>query len=123
VSAGADAPPAKPPAAPSATSAASSGPEWDDSHMRSLHRETPRTTRPRLVGESGYGALARGTATPSAPSVQELEFTTQREWAQGPLSTGSNAKQAASASARGESSSSGLSRSSALRGAAQSGRR
>jgi len=36
------------------------GPQWDDSHMQSRHQETPPTNRPRISGESGYGALQSG---------------------------------------------------------------
>lgn len=111
----ADAPaPGAPPAA---------GAQWDDSHMRSRHRETPRTKRPRLEGESGYGALVSGNATASAATVQELEFTTQREWEQGALSTGSAEKAKAAASASTVSESNGISRGSAIRAGSTSSRR
>jgi hypothetical protein len=87
------------PAAPTAPRPSSATEvRWDDSHMLSRHAETPRSARPRIEGESGYGALSSGNATRSATTVQELEFTTQREWRQGALSTGSNAKAAARAS-------------------------
>jgi hypothetical protein len=109
--------PAKPAAAPAPSA------QWDDSHMQSRHRETPRTERPRLTGESGYGALVSGNATRSAPAVQELEFTSQREWEKGALSTGSNAKAQAAASAATSSQSTGISRGSAIRAGATSGRR
>jgi hypothetical protein len=110
------------PANPAA--AADSGARWDDSHMQSRHRDTPRTSRPRLEGESGYGALASGGAASSKQIMEELEFTSQREWAQGPLSTGSDAKAKAAASAAGDSRSSGIQRGSQLRaGAVHSGRR
>jgi hypothetical protein len=105
------------------SAAADSGAQWDDSHMQSRHQDTPRTSRPRLEGESGYGALASGSATSSQQIAEELEFTSQREWAKGPLSTGSAARAKAAASAAGEASSSGIQRGSQLRaGAVHSGR-
>lgn len=107
-----------------ANAAADSGAQWDDSHMQSRHQDTPRTSRPRLEGESGYGALASGSATSSKQVEEALEFTSQREWAQGPLSTGSTARAKAAASAAGDSRSSGIQRGSQLRAnAVHSGRR
>ena len=112
------APTAQPPAEPA------TGAKWDDSHMQSRYRDTPRTQRPKIEGESGYAALATGTATHSAPAVQELEFTTQREWEQGKLSTGSKAKAAATASQNAPSTElGGVARGSTLRGGAASSRR
>jgi hypothetical protein len=104
--------------------AADSGAQWDDSHMQSRHRETPRTNRPRLTGESGYGALASGSSTTSKAVAEELEFTSQRQWTQGALSTGSTASAEAAASAARPSGSEGISRGSALRAnAVSNGRR
>jgi hypothetical protein len=103
---------------------ADSGAQWDDSHMQSRHQDTPRTNRPRLEGESGYGALASGSATSSKQVSEELEFTSQREWLQGPLSTRSAAEAKAAASAASDSRSSSIQRGSQLRaGAVHSGGR
>jgi len=108
----------------SKNAAADSGAQWDDSHMQSRHQDTPRTTRPRIEGESGYGALESGSASSSKQVTEELEFTSQREWTQGPLSTGSGAQAKAAASATTDARSSGISRSSQLRAnAVHSGRR
>jgi hypothetical protein len=108
----------------SGSTGGTTGAQWDDSHMQSRHQDTPRTSRPHLTGESGYGALASGNATASAPTVQELEFTSQREWEQGALSTGSKAKAEAAASASQSSTSGAIPRGSALRaGAVSQGRR
>jgi hypothetical protein len=95
------------------------GAAWDDSHMRSRYQETPRTRRPRITGESGHGALASGSAETNAAVAEGLEFTTQRQWVQGPL--GSSSAQAAP-SASDRSSGSGITRGSALRAAARSSR-
>jgi hypothetical protein len=112
----AEAPPAKeqPP---------STGARWDDSHMQSRYQETPRTKRPRITGESGYGALTSGTAQASKQVSEQIEFTSQRQWNEGPLSTGSVANAKAAESAAGASGSSPISRGSTLRsGAVRSGR-
>lgn len=109
--------------APASAPQPAAGAQWDDSHMRSRHRETPRTERPRIQGESGYGALVSGSATPSSATVRELEFTTQREWEQGKLSTGSKERAKAAASASTGKESKGISRGSAIRAGATSGRR
>jgi hypothetical protein len=98
-----------------ANPAPTAGERWDDSHMRSRHQDVRRTERPRIQGESGYGALSSGNATASAPSVQELEFTTQREWEQGALSTGSNERARATASAGEKRPSGRISRNSQIR--------
>lgn len=106
------------------SAAADSGAQWDDSHMQSRHRDTPRGSRPRLTGESGYGALASGSAKSSDRVATELEFTSQRQWTQGALPTGSTAGSNGAGSAANGSGSAGLSRGSQLRaGAVHSGRR
>jgi hypothetical protein len=108
----------------SANGVADFGAQWDDSHMQSRHQDTPRGSRPRLTGESGYGALASGSAKSSDQVATELEFTSQRQWTQGPLSTGSAAQAKAAESTANGSGSTGISRGSALRaGAVHSGRR
>lgn len=71
---------------------------WDDSHMRSRHQVAPPNGRPRIEGTSGYAQILNGGAETKTEVATELEFTTQREWAQGPLSTSSNAKSEAAAS-------------------------
>lgn len=109
----ADPPPLEPQANGSREAAA-----WDDAHMRSRYQETPRTARPRIIGESGYGALESGSAQTRDEVAQELEFTTQRQWVQGPLGKG-NRSASNPPAARGPSS---ISRGSALRAAAQSSR-
>ena len=100
--------------------AGAAGAQWDDSHMQSRHGETPRTNRPRISGVTGYGALVSGGAEPSKPAVEELEFTSQREWAQGGLSVGSNERARAAESAGRPSGSSRIQRSSTLRASAVS---
>ena len=103
---------------------AAAGAQWDDSHMQSRHGETPRTNRPRISGVTGYGALVNGGAEPSKQTVEELEFTSQREWAQGELSVGSNERARAAESASRPSGSSRIQRGSTLRsGAVSSGSR
>jgi hypothetical protein len=104
--------------------AADSGAQWDDSHMQSRHQDTPGGSRPRLTGESGYGALATGSTKSSDQVATELEFTSQRQWTQGALPTGSAAGANGAGSAANGSGSAGLSRGSQLRaGAVHSGRR
>ncbi len=120
-SASADEPAAAP--APVATAAAQ-GAAWDDSHMQARYQETPRTKRPRITGESGYGALASGSAAASKEVSEEIEFTSQRQWIQGQLSTSNSRKPKTSESALGGDKSSGIIRGSALRaGAVSTGRR
>jgi hypothetical protein len=103
---------------------AAAGAGWDDSHMQSRHGETPRTNRPRISGVTGYGALVSGAAEPSKPTVEELEFTSQREWAQGALSVGSNERARAAESASQPSGSTRIQRGSTLRsGSVTSGSR
>jgi hypothetical protein len=78
------------PAAEPASAAAA----WDDSHMRSRYQETPRAKRPLITGETGYGALASGSAAASSAVAEGIEFTSQRQWTQGNLSTSTPASQA-----------------------------
>jgi hypothetical protein len=100
------------------------GAGWDDSHMQARYQETPRSKRPRITGESGYGALASGSAAASKEVSEKIEFTSQRQWVQGPLSTSSARKPKTSPSATSGDASSGISRGSALRaGSVSSGRR
>ncbi|HEY8121602.1 MAG TPA: hypothetical protein VII78_09810 [Myxococcota bacterium] len=85
-----------------ASTAAAAGAKWDDSHMQSRYQETPRTKRPRLVGESGYGALASGSSATSQRVSEGIEFTSQRQWIQGELPTSASANGAASGSSGGD---------------------
>lgn len=96
-SAWADGPAPAPEAA--AVSAAGETAPWDDSHMQSRYQETPRASRPRLSGTTGYGALANGGAEASEQVAEEIEFTSQRQWVQGSLSGPSRAQAGASANA------------------------
>jgi hypothetical protein len=91
--------------------------------MRSRHEETPATNRPRVSGESGYGALLSGSAKTNTAVTPELEYTSQRQWIQGALSSsGSSNTTAAPQKASGDKGS-GISRGSAIRsGATSSGR-
>ena len=99
--------------------AAEDGARWDDSHMQSRHQETPSSTRVKLSGESGYGALASGSSETTTAVPEAIEYTSQRQWVQGPLST---SKKRSGAAASGDSSSSGISRASPLRGSVHSRR-
>jgi hypothetical protein len=104
--------------------AQSPSPAWDDSHMQARYQETPRTNRPRITGESGYGALASGSAEASKQVSEEIEYTSQRQWIQGQLSTSNSRKPKTEASALRGDSGSGIVRGSALRaGSVSSGRR
>jgi hypothetical protein len=112
---------AKPPDATGATHATGAvGANWDDSHMQSRYGETQQAARPRISGQTGYAALANRNAEPSASQVRELEFTTQREWEKGELSTNSRARARAAESASMSSGSSRPDRSDGLRGEAYS---
>jgi hypothetical protein len=104
--------------APKQPSAGPAGAAWDDSHMQSRYQETGRVQRPRLSGQSSYGALASGGAESSGNVKEQLEFTSQREWAQGPLSTGSVAKAQAAESAAQSERSTPIQRNSTLRSGA-----
>jgi|GEM_PF-3405232 len=97
------------------------GPEWDDSHMRSRHQEFRSEERPRITGESGYGALQSGSATTSTAVSPELEYTSQRQWIQGALSSSSSSKAPATVKSSGDKTS-GISRGSSLRGSSTRGR-
>ena len=107
----------RPPAQPSASPAPSA--PWDESHMRSRYQETPRGKRPLITGESGYGALASGSSQTATRVSPELEFTSQREWAQGPLSTSSSANAASGSESSPQPSR--ISRGSAIRAASVTG--
>jgi hypothetical protein len=107
---------------PAPQEAAASGASWDDSHMRARYQETPRTQRPRITGESGYGALASGSAESSTQVSEAIEYTSQRQWIQGAL-TPSRAQPSAGQSVK-EGDGSGISRRSTLRAnSVSSGRR
>lgn len=107
-------------AATSAWADGATGPQWDDSHMRSRHEETPATNRPRISGESGYGALQSGSATTNTAVRPELEYTSQRQWIQGALSSSGSSNQAAAPPKASGDKSSGISRGSAIRASAKS---
>jgi hypothetical protein len=106
----------EPPARAAQAGPGAAGAQWDDSHMQSRHGETRTSARPRISGQSGYGALASGSAEPSEAQVKELEFTTQREWEMGKLSTNSRERAKAAASASKPSGSPRPTRGSELRG-------
>lgn len=91
--------------------------QWDDSHMRSRHQAMPPSTRPRFEGMSGYAALASGTAETKTEVASELEFTSQREWTQGVLSSASRPADADPGN-RPRGAGTGAGRRSALRAAA-----
>lgn len=102
-----------PPVSPPEQATASPAPAWDDSHMQSRHQATPPSTRAKFTGESGYGALASGSSETTTAVPEAIEYTSQRQWVQGSLST---SKKPSGAAASGDSSSSGISRASTLRG-------
>jgi hypothetical protein len=106
-----------------ANAEAPAGEKWDDSHMQSRHSETRSSERPRISGESGYGALLNGSAGTSKTVKPELEYTSQREWVQGNLSTSSKNHSAREATSTKSGDSSGISRGSKIRGQATSSRR
>jgi hypothetical protein len=111
---------AEEPAAPAPErAAASSASAWDESHMQSRYQATPPSTRPKLTGESGYGALASGSSETRTVVPEAIEYTSQRQWVQGALSTSTQASGAATSES---SSSSGISRASTLRGSVHSRR-
>jgi hypothetical protein len=112
--------PAAPGEAPRERAPAQSGAAWDDSHMASRYQETPRSNRPRIVGESGYGALASGSAATQEQVPDGIEFTTQRQWVQGAFSSSKSKAQEPSGPQR---SGSGITRGSTLRANAVSARR
>lgn len=91
---------------------------WDDSHMQSRYQPTPPSNRPRLEGTSGYAQVLNGGAETRTAVATQLEYTTQRQWIQGPLSTGSEAKSEAAGTSR-SSGASAPTRGSQLRGAAR----
>ena len=95
-------------------------PVWDDSHMQSRYQATPPSSRPRFSGESGYGALASGggTATKTAVS-EEIEYTSERQWIQGALTSSKPTANTATPSKGG----SGISRGSQLRASSVSSSR
>ena len=107
----------------SAHAQAPAGEKWDDSHMQSRHAEVRSAERPRISGESGYGALANGTASAAKSVKPELEYTSQREWVQGDLSTSSKQHSGREATSTKSSDSSGISRGSKIRSQATSSRR
>lgn len=81
------------PNAPAESAAPRAAEAWDDSHMRAKHQDfVPPPSRPRIEGTSGYAQVVNGGAETKTEVATELEFTTQREWTQGPLSTSSGAK-------------------------------
>jgi hypothetical protein len=92
---------------------------WDDSHMRSRHQPAPPSHRPRIEGTTGYAQILNGGAETKTEVATELEFTTQREWAQGPLSISSSP----SATARSSSGPSAPNRGSQLRSGSVHSRR
>ena len=108
--------PAAAPQQPAASVAASA--QWDDSHMRSRYQETPRAKRPLITGESGYGALASGSAQAATAVSPKLEYTTQRQWTQGVIGTSTQP----APSSQLNSDSSGISRGSSIRAGATSSR-
>ena len=87
--------------------------------MQSRHQATPPSTRVKLSGESGYGALASGSSETTTAVPEAIEYTSQRQWVHGSLST---SKKPSDAAASGSSSSSGISRASTLRGSVHSRR-
>jgi len=96
---------------------------WDDSHMQSRYQTTPPTTRPRISGESGYGALASGSSETRTAVGEAVEFSTQRQWKQGALTPSAQPPSDASAGSD-RNHTPGISRGSALRaGSVSSGRR
>ena len=100
--------------------AAEDGARWDDSHMQSRHQDTPSSTRVKLSGESGYSALASGSSETTTTVPEAIEYTSQRQWVQGSLSTSNKPSDAA---ASGGSSSSGIQRGSSLRAGSVHSRR
>jgi len=85
------APAAPTPAPATQTPASSDAVAWDDSHMQSRYEPVKPSNRPRLEGETSYGLLARGGGGEARTSVEpELEFTSQRQWVQGSLSSQSS---------------------------------
>ncbi len=99
--------------------AAEDGARWDDSHMQSRHQATPPSTRVKFSGESGYGALASGSSETTTAVPESIEYTSQRQWVQGSLSTSTKPSDGG---ASDSSSSSGISRASTLRGSVHSRR-
>ncbi len=73
------------PPAPEAKPTAPSAAAWDDSHMQSRYQDAPRPKRPLITGETGLTALANGTAKSSEQVPESIEYTSQRQWTQGPL--------------------------------------
>lgn len=100
--------------------AAEDGARWDESHMQSRHQATPPSTRVKFSGESGYGALASGSTETTTAVPEAIEYTSQRQWVQGSLSTSRTPSDAA---ANGSSSSSGIQRASSLRAGSVHSRR
>ena len=95
-------------------------PTWDDSHMQSRFQATPPSSRPRFSGESGYSALANGSAAGTKTAVpEEIEYTSQRQWIQGAL-TPSDPRESAATPSNSDFS---MSRSSQLRSNAVSSSR
>ena len=93
----AEAPPAAQPApTPAPARASADAAAWDDSHMQSRYQPVQPSNRTRIEGETGYGLLARGGAEARKQVEPELEFTSQRQWAQGSLSSSSSAGAAGS---------------------------
>jgi hypothetical protein len=80
------------PSAPPESAAPRAAEAWDDSHMRTRHQDFVPPSRPRIEGTSGYAQVLNGGAETKTEVATELEFTSQREWTQGPLSTSSSAK-------------------------------
>jgi hypothetical protein len=118
--ASAETPAATEEAAPERAPVAASGAGWDDSHMASRYQETPRSSRPRVMGESGYGALASGSAATQEQVPDGIEFTTQRQWVQGAFSS---SKSKADEPRGPQRSGSGIVRGSTLRANSVSSRR
>ncbi len=58
--------------------------------MQSRYEPVKPSNRPRLEGETSYGLLARGGGEARTSVEPELEFTSQRQWVQGALSSQSS---------------------------------
>jgi len=106
-------------AASAAWAEGAKGSDWDDSHMQSRHQEFRSEQRPRITGESGYGALQSGSATTSLAVSPELEYTTQRQWIQGALSSSSSSSKAPATLKASGDKTSGISRGSSSRGSSR----
>ena len=100
---------------------ASKGAQWDDSHMQSRQQEFPDPAPTRVIGESGYGALHSGSAVTSTDVTPELEYTTQRQWIQGALSSSRSSSKAPATLKPSGDKSSGISRGSSSRGSSSRG--